>query len=361
MKRIILLIFIFLASCTSLNGKGKEIRDDPAENTKTVNTPGLIKGTSTLNNVDMQMIEFDPREWNLIYGKEPIRKVAVRSKGPIWLLTARGSLLFSQNRAEWVVFEKDDFGIPDLLNDIVLASDNSVWIAGRKSIAHYTEGEWRVYTIPNTTDKSFTRITTDPLNDVWIATPLCNCEKSIKEFDGQEWKEFSPKKKVTETSQIIFDFQGNLWASFGWPEGIGRYDGVEWKFFLGTEFWPSGPFQPIRIAVGRDSVIWAVLENQKSIITLDNSGITKEIYFDPNLRIESHLLRTYVDENNNLWINAFLINSSGAKVNSTGLAFFDGSYWNSFSDLPFSQVSDITGDDTGSLYISTEKGVYKYK
>jgi len=88
MKRIILLIFIFLASCTSLNGKGKEIRDDPAENTKTVNTPGLIKGTSTLNNVDMQMIEFDPREWNLIYGKEPIRKVAVRSKGPIWLLTA---------------------------------------------------------------------------------------------------------------------------------------------------------------------------------------------------------------------------------------------------------------------------------
>jgi ligand-binding sensor domain-containing protein len=354
------MIIILLVSCTSFSRKGSEVKDAIGEITRSATNTKTLKGTPTADIMENRFIEFSQGEWKLLFDKEPIVKVVVRSERSFWLLSAEGMLLSSLDQGEWVTFEKNDYAIPDLPNDMVLANDDSIWIAGRKSIAHFENGHWRVYAIPNVTDTSFTRIATDPSNNVWIATPLCNCENSIKKFDGVEWTEFSPKQKIIGTNQILFDLQGNLWASFGWPEGIGRYDGETWKFFSGMDLWPSGSFQPIGITCGQDGVIWAVLENQESIITIDDSGLISEVNFPAGLKIDSHLLRTYVDKKNRFWINAFHIDSSGVMINGTGLAFFDGSTWNTFSGLPFTRANDIAEDDAGNIYISTEKGVYKY-
>lgn len=354
MKKLLITVCLLgLISCIPIannNPIHTSTATDAIERNPTIVT--LPRVTQTIH--DIVQRDYDPAEWKLIYNNDMIWQSDISPTQQIWITLDSGGIAFFDGD-KWTLFSGKDYGFPDKPNDMAIAPDGTVWLSGRQAISRYQNGRWDVFPIPRMSTTAFTRLAVDPSGVVWLATPLCYCENSIKRFDGTDWDEVQVSDKKFEASQLLFTPDGTLWASFGWPGGVGKYDGKTWQIFSGTELWPSGSSSGIRIATNNMGNIFGIYERQTWIVSINNSGDISRIPFDSsNLSLNPALLRLFVDKQGTIWINACLKNQNGAC-----LAYYKDGQWTSFVNLPFSIVSDINDLSDETLLVASENGLYQ--
>jgi ligand-binding sensor domain-containing protein len=274
----------------------------------------------------------------------------------MWIKLGDGEVGYFDG-GNWVLFSREDYAFSDKPSDMSIAPDGSVWISNSHVISRHQDGNWDVFPIPNVNDPAATRLAISPSGEVWVATPLCSCDNSIKKFDGIQWQELFITDKHFRASQLLFTADGTLWAALGLPVGIGQYDGKSWNIYSGADLWPTGyPFAN-RIASDNRGNIYSIYERQKWLIRISNDGDITTIPFDnQNLSLNTIILRLFIDSQGTIWLNAGLNNG-----NALGVAYYRDDQWVSFTDLPFSFVTDINELADGTILIATEKGLFQFR
>jgi hypothetical protein len=300
--------------------------------------------------------DYDPAEWQQLYDKDMVWQIDIAPSQQMWIKLGDGEVGYFDG-GNWVLFSGEDYGFSDKPSDMSIAPDGSVWISSRHVISHYQDGCWDVFPIPNMSDTATTRLAISPSGEVWVATPLCYCDNTIKKFDGTQWEELSITDKHFQACQLLFAADGTLWAALGLPGGIGQYDGKSWNIYSGPDLWPTGyPFAN-RIALDNQGNIYGIYGHQEWIIRISNDGIVSKIPFDyQNLSLNPHLLRLFIDSQGTIWLKAGLKNESSA-----GLTYYKDNQWVYFADLPFSFVTDINELADGTILVGTEKGLFQFR
>ena len=229
----------------------------------------------------------------------------------------------------------------------------------RKSFIHYKNNQWNTYTIPNEDNVLYSQMAIDPSGVVWLAAPDCFCEESILSFDGSNWSKLSIPNKDMKVTQILFTNDRTLWAVF-YPNGLGKFNGKEWKIYTGKDFsWTENYYYGTRrITSDEKGNIYGLYDGDHgwTIIKVDNAESLSEIPFgDFTPDFNPALLRIFIDTQNRIWVNACIQNRT-----DSCLAYYTENQWVSFTNLPFTTVTDIAELHDGTLLITTEKGVYTF-
>lgn len=358
MKRLLITILLLsLVSCAP-------VRDSPPGNIPTATTAMetvtataiLPQATQTQTMNAIVQRDYDPAEWKQLYNKDRVVEIGLDLTQRMWIYLDRGEIAFFDG-GKWALFSGKDYGFPEKPYDMAIAPDDTVWLSGRHAISRYQNGRWDVFPMPNVSETAFPRLAIDPSGVVWVATPLCDCENSIKRFNGTAWDELSVTDKHLEASQLLFTPDGTLWASFGWPGGVGQYDGKTWKIYPGTDLWPTGPYSGIRIASDNRGNIFGIYERQKWVIRISSDESISKIPFDAsNLVLNPIQLRLFIDKQDTVWINACLKDKKNAC-----LAYYKDNQWVSFTNLPFGDVTDINELADGTLLVAATEGLYQFK
>jgi streptogramin lyase len=354
-KLYFIILFISLVSCTPvshpvISSVTTNIKEMPTE------TAELLQTMQTQANENIIQRSYDPAEWKQIYDKDRVVKVEIGKKQQIWTMLDRGEIgVFDGNK--WALFSRGDYSFSESPYDMAIAPDGSVWITGRSVISHYQNGHWNIFPLPVSSKTAFPRLAISPSGEV-LVTPNCDCYTGIDIFNGSSWNVLPISgEKFFEAEQLLFTPDGTLWASFGWPAGIGRYNGKTWKNYSGTDLWPTGSYTGIRLASDNQGNIYAIYESQDWVIRINTDGsITKIPYDSSNLELNPVALRLFIDQQDTLWINAYLRNERNAC-----LTYYKDNKWVSFTNLPFSDVSDINELPDGTLLVATSKGLYQFK
>jgi len=318
-------------------------------------TTSLPQITPTV--IEVGRKEYDPNEWKIIYNKDTVWQSDISPTGQIWIMLGRGEVAFL-DKDQWILFSSQDYGFTEDPSDIAIGSDGVVWISGRQAISRYQNGQWHIFPIPNISATTvLTRLAIDPFGAVWIATPLCYCEKSIKRFDGTRWEEFSVTDKHLEARQLLFTPNGVLWASYNYPGNLGSYDGKNWKIIPGTYLWPNAPNSSIEIASDKRGNIYTIFEKQEWIVKIDqDGGISKIPFAFSSLEFNPAIMRIFIDSQDTIWVNACLKNRRDAC-----LAYYKDGQWVSLVNLPFTTVTGVNEMSDETLLVATVKGLYKFR
>jgi len=304
---------------------------------------------------DIVLKEYDPKKWTLIYDKDMVWNIEIVSPQKIWIESDGGDVI-NYDDGNWISFSGKDFGFFSKPSDLAVGPNGAIWVAGKEGISRYQNKHWTFFPFPNSAKYNFVRLAVDQTGVVWFATPMCNCENEIKFFDGVNWGKINDPK-LGDTQQLLFSPSDSLWSIFEMAGKIGQYDGKNWKFFPGDDIWPKSPyFSAMRIASNEAGEIYAISDGQDWIITVDKFGSLNKIPFNnEDLLLNPFLLRLYIDKQNSIWINACLKDRS-----DSCLAYYKNNVWTSFTNLPFSTVTDIKELDDHTILLATENGLYKY-
>ncbi len=357
-KRMTLFFFmaLSLASCSTQNEKS--IFSSPGTNgtighaTPTLVTPQI---TSTQGGVPIVEREFIPTEWDQIYDEDMVSQVELGAEQGIWAYFAQKGIGYFY-QGNWTHFSGEDYGL-STPSDMAVSPDGTLWAVGREGLAHYHNRKWDFFNLNNTSETAVPRLAISPLGEVYVALPNCNCYKGIQIFAGADWSLLpNPKKVMAEAEQILFTADGTLWASFGWPVGIGHYNGTGWEIYSGEMLWPSGSYTAIRIGSDEYGNVFAVHEHQDWLVIIDRDGNLERIpFYSSDLALDPGRLRLLVDQSGRLWINACLRNQKNAC-----LAYEENGQWVSLTKLPFREVLDMKEEGQDAILIATENGLYRF-
>lgn len=299
---------------------------------------------------DIARREYNPENWELIYDKDMVDEVIAISPQQVWIALDRGGIALFNGDA-WI---EQDFGFSDMINDMAVSSNGIIWVSGQQDISRYQDGNWEVFPIPNVNETARIRLAVDSSRAVWIATPLCNCKEGLKRFDGNNWSEMSITNEHLIPTHLVFtDYDDNLWASFGWPQGIGKYDGNTWKIFRGEDLWPGWLPTGIRLASDNHGNILGMSEDQDWIVQINSNDEIQKIPFDTRFSLNPIRLRLFVDNQDSIWVNACL-------EKNACLAYYKDDQWVFWRNLPFSTAADMDQLPDGTMLIATEKGLYRF-
>jgi ligand-binding sensor domain-containing protein len=357
-KPVLISIFLFvLTACTTtyqstssgFKSSGSDQEFSPTDQIKSTEFQ-----SSTGNTISIKENISD--QWNEIYSESSIWKILIDSSQNIWALLDNG-LIAEYDNKEWIFYDKNDYGFTDFPSDIALAPDNSIWVIGRYNLSHYIDNQWVVTEIPTPSQTASPKLVIDSTGSVWIATPQCQCGNSLRKFDGNKWDEFWlwSTEEQFETKQILFSADGSLWASFGWPDGIGQYIQGNWKIISGSDIWPETINSVIRIASDKEGNIYAINADQNTIVKINKDGSLQKIPFDLNqLEFNPVRIRLFIDSNDIIWMNAC------NKKFKTCLEYYENGQWYSFDKLPFTTVTDINELANGNLLFATVEGLFEF-
>lgn len=199
--------------------------------------------------------------------------IAVDSDGTVWASTMLfGALTFN---GEWGHFDGDD-GLPsDVIGNIAVAPDGSVWVGGEgvygdpdgdvaaAGILRYQDNQWTTYTTADGLLSDSGTVTVDPAGGVWVVHTAMSPEASaafgtdlpdgISYFDGTAWQQLAP---AGGRGPGVVNADGILWLPT--DGGIVGFDGVETRRLTvgGTDVppLPSGDVTRLEPAEGLDPV-----------------------------------------------------------------------------------------------------------
>jgi hypothetical protein len=209
-------------------------------------------------------------------------------------------------------------------------------------------------------------ITVDSDGMLWFTYGSRLCNNNIMNFDGYRWGEITNPVEYGGAKQLLFTPDGSLWASFGWAQGIGRYNGETWRLYSGEELWLSGPWPNHNIVITSDRKgdVYAISGGSCSLVVIKNEK--EKIIRIPipceELVLDDFRLRLFVDSNNAIWMNACLRDKNNYyEVDRTCITFYNGTQWTTMTDLPFKFVDAINGLPDGTMLFGTERGLFQYK
>ena len=301
--------------------------------------------------------EYDVSEWKLISSDDMAWQIEVDSTQQMWIRFVVKDIV-ALDKKSWELISEKEFSFSSKPITMEIASDDSLWVLNRQSIAHFKDDQWSAYTIPNEDNILYSQMAIDPLGVIWLASSDCFCKDSILSFDGLNWSKHLIPNKDMKVTQMLFTSDGALWAVF-YPDGLGKFDGKEWKIYTGEDFsWTANYYYGTRrIATDKKGSIYGLYDGARwTIIKIDSTGHFSEIpfgTFTPDFN--PILLRIFIDAQDRIWVNACIQNRT-----DSCLAYYAENQWVSFTNLPFTTVTDIAELHDGTLLIGTEKGVYTF-
>jgi hypothetical protein len=367
LMKFVLLVVLILTACSnshdnsvypSQNGH-LGLQETPGQITSriTESIESTFPSPKTITGEYVNFIEYSPTDWNQLFNQGVVVKIIVAPNQEIWLWSRSDrDKLFSLNKGIDDAVELEEIGLPGTIHDISLSHDGVIWAAGKECIFVFRDGYWDNFLIPDASEFGFQRMAVDSTGKVYITTDLGETAGVIQLFDGTRWEELLAPY---QPSQLVFTGDNILWASFGWPIGIGKFDRGEWEFYSGKELWTvnSESISSIRIAISSLGNVFALMANLNLLVKIDTQGNITTIPFSDDFELFEFRLRLFVDSKENIWMNACLLNH----LNSCLVYYSENrDRWYSFINLPFTVVADINELSDGSILIATENGLYQY-
>ncbi|MBI5471260.1 MAG: response regulator [Ignavibacteriae bacterium] len=299
-----------------------------------------------------------------------VEMVKFRRNGDLWVCTERGLRLFKYSSTRWQ-FESKRSMSPDMyVNDILLATDSSLWLAtgGGLRVIRKDGTETSIRQILGRTIYTATGLLEDRNRNMWVSsgsdftgayrwngiqwrrvgigTPLDSTHIHRMHLDkkGRVWllgisKSLEPARDEREPGAFVFDV-GKI-TRWGVPEGLsgGRVyaveegnDGSLWFGTLaGLSCWKNGAWQHrnrqqlfsaqkvFALAFDKQGRLW--FADGKGIVgTIDSTGVARRITTDDGL-LDTRVLEIRVDEKNRVWCTT-----------PVGLAVYADGAWGEFDE-----------------------------
>lgn len=165
-------------------------------------------------------------------------------------------------------------------------------------------------------------------------------------FDGRGWI-FYPLN--TEVEAIDFDSENNLWAATT-TMGILKFDGQTWSAYdrINSEL-PTNKIKTI--CVDQDDAIWVGLVDSLKVGRFD--GVQWKFFGSEECLVSEYFVfKIKADKQNNIWFG-----------HSTGVSMFDGSNWELLAnDGEYTNLNilDLEEDSKNGLWFTSVRGVFNY-
>jgi ligand-binding sensor domain-containing protein len=318
--------------------------------------------------------------------------------------TAYVNILFDPTR-KWLQFSNLNSGLfENIVNDIAVCKNNSMWFCSDNSLVKYDKYNWYVWktnsyeikdfsgnTIESTYNamiQSANAIDIDTFNNKWIATNngvikfsdstfskyynnyvvdiSCYNDKvafctqyDVKYFDGTNWQTYSSSNSYLPAdyiSTVKLENDSILWI--GTNQGLVKYDGHYWTIYNSTNsLIPNTKFTCIEID-----------QNNVKYLSLLGSGLIKfdDFTFQEYIPPCTSVNTIHSDNSDNVWLGF----SSGEKNNA--LVKFNNENWTIYnstnsgftsnSSTPgYGRIWSIMTDLNGVLWVGTYgDGVFIY-
>jgi ligand-binding sensor domain-containing protein len=356
-KTIYVLLLLCLSACSvgikpSVTGVSTEHVSEEVTPATLINTVTLIP--TLTSHPDLEISEYDPDNWTILFDKATVWEVDTDSNGRIWIMYGSDNVGFFDN-TELVSFSSNNIGLSSGISDMAIAPDGSMWVASLDSIAHYADGRWSVTPIPYTDTSTRPRLAIDHSGVVWMSAAHCNCSNNIWSFDGKEWTQLITENGYT-ASRILISPDNTLWASF-YSAGIGKYEQNNWIIYPVSELWQSSEYG-VEIGITSDNQgnIYGISTAQTKVVEIMQDGTKKSISAEGlGFELDPTRIRIFVDSQGIIWINAYF---NGDKYSN--IEYYNGDHWVAITTLPFTQMMYMKEIDTGKYLVGTAQGLYEF-
>lgn len=298
--------------------------------------------------------KFDGQNWRVFNGSQnevnydSLNQIHASNTGNLWF-GGRKSDLIKYDGSSWEKMPVIKSNLPgEKIIDIVINRQDSVkWIATRKAITSFKNGNWKVHDQKNSQlpDVSISSLKLDNKGRPWVITiggGVC-----FYDYDTDQWEvlnKTNSKIPSDNISSLVFDGKGNAWMGTD-NDGVAKYDGNKWDI-LNTSNTNLHTNQISDIAINKQS-------GEKWMAT--SSGI---IDFDGNYFLAQNDIKEVAIQNDTMWA---VTSNNGVAYNGPNQnrwQFYDESY----SYFPTNLILDLSFDHQGTPWLSTlGGGVLKFK
>ncbi len=179
----------------------------------------------------MGLSSFDGNTWSTVAGDwmtiSP-ESVACDANGGIWITYYTGASYF--DGTTWTNYPATDLSSGDSTNDLVdnvaVAPDGTVWVQTAYSIAAFKDGAWTVYQFGNGFDDImyFDGLVVDAQGQPWTTTM-----DSLVTFDGSAWVTYPINDYLTVES-LAADKQGRILVGT-YDQGLYVFENGNWSIY----------------------------------------------------------------------------------------------------------------------------------
>ena len=279
-----------------------------------------------------------------------VTDLVIGSDNSLWISSPNG--VGRYNGRSWESFTTED-GLPDgPVNAITRTADGAIWAGSRAGLARYDGRRWTAYNQLNTLfglpSQNIRFLTAVPgSNTLWAGT-----DAGLAFYDGRQWEAIT-----SETSGLISDNIQALAVSsssviwVGHDAGIQRFENGRWQQFVPADGLATANVQAITAV--SDSEIWLSYGNPSdgiSQLTL-NSGTPSVITFSADNDFPLATLGDVASVNGRLLIGT----SNGLYEQSAG-------QWTALplpADLPTHDFTELIGA-RGTVWLSSNQGISRF-
>lgn len=199
---------------------------------------------------------------------------------------------------------------------------------------------WNFVNPANTTlpAASLNQLAFDTTGTAWIATG----QGLYRTTEDNKWVSVNGSTLPTGAEAITFNRQNRAYVLANYS--VYAQNGTSWTQIPN----PAGVTYLFgTLAAGDNNVVYMIMYN--TIYRYDGTRWTT--YGPPDLAADGYIYNGVVDANNHLWIRYF---------GKTGLGHFDGTRWETISNLPIEYMNSLVIDRTGkTLYASGYNSIFK--
>jgi ligand-binding sensor domain-containing protein/AAA+ ATPase superfamily predicted ATPase len=282
--------------------------------------------------------------------KDNISAMLIDKQGNIWFGTYANGL-FQYDGKKLTHYTKENGFDAGFIMKIIQDRKGNMWFACNGGLVRYDGKEFKTFTQSDVLPVGYaTSILEDRKGILWIIG------NGIAKYDGKKFTKLTEKdgfKWKYYGRDIIEDRKGNIW--FSTDEGVCRYDGKSLKQFTDKDGVGSNPFD---IMADSEGNIWfAYQSGGPSIVCYDGKQFTAYTEKDGlgGKKYFSNMTDCiFEDREGNIW---FGHNAGGGLTRYTpqGIKTYDVE-----DGLPGNNVSSISEDKNGNLWLAMDRGICKY-
>ncbi|MEM7030837.1 MAG: two-component regulator propeller domain-containing protein [Chloroflexota bacterium] len=292
--------------------------------------------------------------WTTYQSVNSVQALAIQGSH-LWVGTTKhGIVRWDLATGDYTRYTTADGLVSNVIYDIAIDQDGSVWFATRGGVNKFYEGTW-------TTQSNFTTraIAIDHDRNKWFRV-----KGGIGKFDGMTLTTYTANDNPylsNGIADIAVDNQGNIWAGTS-SSGVLKFDGSSWITY--TENDGLARNYVTSIAAHKDGSIWVGTE-WSGVSKFD--GITWTNYSTADGLASNWVRDIVADQEGNIWVGSYgqpVAAFSGCCLPHSGLSKFDGTAWTTYTPadgLVDDRVTAITVDNAGNKWFGTlYDGVSKF-